>query len=399
MSIQLNSFAAIVLLSGAITAQAVDMTASHFQFQIGVDAWYLDLPATSRTTTKTAINNLSLANSSTVWSYKSTSPWIKVNGDYRLSSNVFLKYKFRAQQSVGLKLDDLHIDWEVSPKSGVRAGVVDYKMSLCRTYEFDSPWVRENDPFCVSRKTNMATWSAPGVQAYLNFNNDDYQIQAIAGVYRPLAFNYSPTEFSNVIVDSDQGQTVAVNNRLGWSVSGTDLLSGADIRLSWLGGKQETNKEYFDGYRHQTNGFWYLSAGFYPVEKLQLRGYLIRNKTYQRTFDIAPSFTPAIDTNMLTTSRVVEGIYTLNSANTFGAALSRYHADWDVLGLKGYEYFSNPEFDRFRQKSLSLTWRHNFDHRAHMSLQWTKSENNELLALRRTQAAGQGVGVQIGYAY
>jgi hypothetical protein len=387
----------LALLMAAITTNlAAESLTSDFQAQVGIDYWHLDLPSLSTQTTEKSVQNLFLANSSPKWDYQSSRPWAKISGYQQLTTHAYLKYKTRADQSNGLKLDDFHIDWSASPRSGIRAGVVDYKTSLCRTYEIDSPWVRENDPFCVSRTSNIATLASPGLQAYAQKIYNDYHLQAIVGAYRPTAFNYAPTEFSNVLLQTNQ--TVELNHRWGWSVSALNLINATELRLSWLGGTQETSRNDY-GYRAQKNELWYLSGGFYPIKPIQIRGYLIRSKTNQQSYDDPFGKTQIIELGMLRQSKAVEVIYNISPSDTLGWASSRYNHDWTLTGMNGYEAYSNNQYLRFIQKSQSATWRHNFDRRIHSALQITSASNGELISNQRTQAKGRGIGIQIGYTY
>lgn len=377
-------------------AAAEESMPSTLQMQAGVDYWYLDQPPLSTDTTTRSITNLFMANSSPKWDYRSTSPWIKASGDLQLSSGTTFRYKVRAEQSDGMKLDDFHIDWSISPRSGIRGGVVDYKTSLCRTYDLDSPWVRENDPFCVSRISNIAILSSPGVQAYAQSAYDNYHVEALVGIYRPRAFGYAPDEFSNVALQPNQ--TVEVNNRWGWSLNLLDTLKASEVRLSWLGGTQETNRAA-DGYRAQKNSLWYLSASFYPLQHLQVRGYFIRSSTKQDSYDDPYGDIKILEADMVRESKALEVIYQINGANTVGLGTSIYTHNWKLAGLNGYEALSSDDFLKFTQRSQSVTWRHNFENRVHSSIQFTQSSNNELLWTQRTQAKAWGIGLQIGYAY
>ena len=119
-----------------------------FSTQMGIDAWDLNTPSRATTPLK-GVDRLYLPDSYTKWKYKNTSPWIKTTGQWDLTSNFSISFKARAEQSVGLLLDELNIDYRLSPMLGFRAGVLDYKTNWCRTYETDSPWIQEIHPFCT----------------------------------------------------------------------------------------------------------------------------------------------------------------------------------------------------------------------------------------------------------
>lgn len=380
------------------SAHASDLRFNNIQLQMGVDHWHLNLPELSPTVTSKAISNLFLANSNTEWSYQSTSPWIKADGSVYITPQTSFKYKARGEQAFGWKLDDFHLDWALSNKLGVRAGVVDYKTSLCRTYEVDSPWVRENDPFCVNQISNLATLAAPGVQTYLDLNFDNYQVQTLVGVYRPKAFGYASKEFSNVALQA--GQSVAVNHRWGWSVSALNLNNAAEVRLSWLGADQETSRNN-RGYRGQQGGLWFLGGAFYPLKNVQVRGYLIHTVTHQTSYSDPPEYPIILNTEMFRDSKAIEILYTHSATDAFAVGQSRYDHNWDQVGFNGYESYTNPYYLRFKQQSMSVSWRHNFSHGLHTSVQWTESKNHQIFISdsNLSQAKGSGIGFQLGYVY
>ena len=389
----------VLLISFRTNAVQAEMQNSDWErtiklsLQAGTDSWDLRAPDKSDVPLK-GVDNLFLANSNTQWNYRNTAPWVKVDGYWSISNHLAIVYKLRAEQSVGTKVDDLHFDFNVSPYLGFRAGVVDYKTSWCRTYDVDSPWVRENDPFCTTQTTNAATLAAPGLQTYLVFAPGHYQIQALAGVYRPKAFGYNPQEFSNVTNTNG----VAINDRWGWSVNALNLDSGAEFRLSWLGARQENNREV-SGYRAQNAGAWYLGASLFPIEKLDIRASELLSSVDQASYDYAPDYTQILDTNMIRKSKAIEFIYQFDDQDMFAYAISKYTHHWDMLGMNGYESYTNPNYVQFYQTGRSVAWRHDWIHSIYTAIQWSHSANAQQTGNTKSSTAGNALGLRLGFIY
>ena len=398
MRVGLVLLATVPVVRGAFAkdTEEFDSTISkpiQFSVQLGVDTWKLNTPDRSEAPLK-GVDRLYLANSNTKWSYHNPSAWIKTTGQWDINSQLSLTYKARADQSVGTQLDDLHLDYRVSPKLGFRVGVLDYKTSWCRTYEADSPWIQEIDPFCTNRVTNEGTLASPGVQAYLSFTPSHYLIQTLVGVYRPKAFGYNKDEFSNVA----NTKGVAINNRWGWSINALNLENASEFRLSWLAARQENNRD-FGGYRGQDAGALYIGASFYPTEKLNVRTYMFDSLVQQASYSYPPAYTQILENSMVRKSKAIEFIYQINGKNTVGIAMARYTNNWNLTGMNGYEAYTNPNYYRFTQKGRSVTWRHDWKRGVHTSLQFTKSENDQLFANLAAKASGTALGLRLGFSY
>jgi hypothetical protein len=365
----------------------------RFSTQLGVDAWDLNTP--SRTTTRLkGVDRLYLPDSHTKWQYKNTSPWIKVTSQWDLTSNFSISSKARAEQSVGYLVDELNMDYRLSPMVGFRAGVLDYKTSWCRTYETDSPWIQEINPFCTNRVTNEASLASPGLQAYLNFSPSHYLIQSLIGIYRPKAFGYNENEFSNVA----NTKGVAINDRWGWSINVLDRDTATEFRLSWLAAYQENNRDDY-GYRGQKAGALYLATSFFPAEKLNVRAQFFDSLVNQASYAEPPAYDQILETNMARQSKSIEFIYQISALDTLGVATSRYTFNWHLTGMNGYESYTNPNYYQFSQSSNSVTWRHSWPKGIYTSLQWMKSKNDQLLILTTSKADGEALGFRLGFNY
>lgn len=394
--LRLVLIATLLWIQVAVAADTDVSTPSvnKFNMQLGLDAWNLNTPDRATTPLK-GVDRLYLANSNTQWSYHSPAAWVKTTGQWHINSDIALTYKARADQSVGMKIDDLNIDYRLSPKLGFRAGVLDYKTSWCRTYEIDSPWIQEIDPFCTNRVTNEGTLASPGLQAYLSFTPSHYLIQALVGIYRPKAFGYNKDEFSNVA----NTKGVAINNRWGWSINALNLDNASEFRLSWLGARQENNRDS-EGYRGQDAGALYLGASFYPTPKLNVRASLFNSLVNQASYSYAPDYTQILQNRMVRRSQVIELLYQLQRQDVLGFAVTKYTHDWNLTGMNGYEFYTDPNYYRFTQKGMSVSWRHDWERGIHTAIQWSTSNNDQIYWHSTSQKAkGNGLGLRIGIAY
>jgi hypothetical protein len=214
------------------------------------------------------------------------------------------------------------------------------------------------------------------------------------GVYRPKAFGYNEDEFSNVA----NTKGVAINNRWGWSINALNLENASEFRLSWLAARQENNRD-FGGYRGQDAGALYIGASFYPTEKLNVRTYMFDSLVQQASYSSPPAYTQILENSMVRKSKAIEFIYQINGKNTVGIAMARYTNNWNLTGMNGYEAYTNPNYYRVTQKGRSVTWRHDWKRGVHTSLQFTKSENDQLFANLAAKASGTALGLRLGFSY
>jgi hypothetical protein len=376
--------------------------------QIGLDYWHLNPSVESGSNNR----RFFLANNTSQWNYKNLSPWMTVNGKLEVASKVAISLKFRADQSSGLRIDELNADYAVSPSLGIRAGVLDYKVSWCRRYEIDLPWVRENDPFCTVRTTGRAIGAAPGLQVYGQTFFDDYRIQAVAGVFRPKAFSYDKDEFTNY--EMDEFSTVQVNNKRGASVSAVNVNTGTEFRLSWQGSDQRARIAYPDTNAkklQQKVDLLYGGFSYYLKDGLSIRAtylksnaksgdYLYEEDPWQQ-YPINP-----FNSKQVRVSKTLEFIYQMDAANIFAFAASRY--DFKIND-KAYRYNHFPLIDldfesdwRFRNDSFSLGWRRDWRKGLFTSLQLTTVKTKQVVSQNKRQnfkGHAHALGLRLGYRF
>ena len=212
---------------------------AKWSYQLGVDHWHLR-PSVAQDTLPNYLEenaNLLLANSHTKLKYQDTSAWGRLIGAQQLTNTLSISTKIRADQTVGLRLDEAQIQKDISPALMVRAGVVDYKTSWCRSYEPNNGWIQEIEAICHTPQFRDVTGGAPGLQILTRQTwGERYALQSQLGLYRPLYLHYAPKEFGN-LVPSPNFQ-VKSNHKTGLNFSVIDLYSGAEIRLTYIQSQQ-----------------------------------------------------------------------------------------------------------------------------------------------------------------
>lgn len=231
-------------------------------FQTGVDAWHIEHSAEDKTTKST----MYLADSDTRWTFSKWSPWYSLQSQLNLGPRNQVVLRGRANQGLGSSLDQLYLDHAISPSLGFRAGIADYRATWCREYDLDNPWVRQSDPFCSHRYLRMSSSSAPAIQAYVNLELGQYQMQGVAGVFRPRAFGYAHREFGDFVVGNSHH--ITKNHKQAVSFNVIDKSSSTEWRLSWIG----LNQSLFDSDSVQLN-----DPSIYPSTQLN---YHQKSNTY-----------------------------------------------------------------------------------------------------------------------
>jgi hypothetical protein len=384
---------------------AEEVTGSHV-LQMGVDAW--DIHASVDQDSKANMRSLSrlqLANSYPVWTYRDVSPWMRFEGGLRVGADTLLTLKYRADQSTGSRLDEAGVDWAFHA-FGVKVGVLDPKMSWCRTYDVDSPWVRESNGFCTTQPDNFTKSSAPAVQTYANLIVGDYSLQGILGVYRPGLFHYAPRETATVEIPT-YGSVVS-HHRKGMALSATNLKNGTELRLglmtdsfaasvpaangdaAWLG--TVDSKVLFAGLSWYVNRQWAMRGTYFR--------YLGNELTTTLTNTPFLSEKGISKYNAMT----FEANYQANAVDVLSAAYTVYVYDYsgrtysqvgNTVTLDGYPHF--------RTQNLSMSWRRDWGRGVFSVLQYTRAQvdqrQSDVLTTVHMASNGNAVGLRLGYRF
>jgi hypothetical protein len=384
------------------SAQAQDDDGDAFfshAAQVGVDAWRLS-PKTPET--------LLMMPTNSEWHYKSVSPWLTFDGRMTVHRNAVFNLKVRADQAMGTHVDEMSMDWSLSPSLGFKAGVVSYKTSWCRTYDVDSPWVRENDPFCMVKTTSDASGGAPGLQVYANAPVGSYRVQGLVGVYSPLLLSYNTTEFSNV---SYPNAHIDRNSKKGLSVSVQNMETASEFRFGLLNANQSesvlagTNSEAFRV--DQSYSMVFVGAAFYLAPQVQVRAQTLRHDTGSNNRSmpgsVNPSYLGGID--LARRSDVLEVNYWHSSQDVFAFAVSRYTYDnsYTVTNYPDPGYVTDRNYYVYKSKNMSASWRHDWAKGFYTAVQWSYNAldlyNRKITASPSRDAGGHGLGVRLGYQF
>lgn len=391
-------FLAITGVSARVLDEDADVFTAHAA-QVGVDAWRLD-PKVPET--------LLMLPTNSEWHYKLVSPWLTFDGQATVHRNAVLSLKMRADQSMGMHVDEASLDWSISPSLGAKVGVLSYKTSWCRTYDIDSPWVRENDPFCVVKSTSDASGGAPGLQVYANAPMGSYRVQGLVGLYRPLFLNYNTTEFSNVPYPNAH---IDRNNKTGFSVSLQNMETATEFRLGLLDANQSENVSAAlnaEAFRvEQRYSMMFVGAAFYVAPQLQVRVQTLRhdmvssNQSMQGS--VRPSYLGGVD--LARRSDVVELNYWHSSQDVLALAVSRYTYDNSYIGTNypNAGYFNDRNYFVYKNKGVSASWRHDWSHGFYTAVQWSYNTldlyDRTITTSPNRDAGGHALGLRLGYRF
>ena len=302
---------------------------------------------------------LFLPDADTKWAYRNPHTELKVVGSQPITPFVHLNLKFKADQQFGTKLDELSLDWALSPSWGFRAGVVDYKTTWCQNYDADSPWIVSPTLACSNRMFAETSGGAPGVQSYINLEvGQRYNMQALVGVYNPLIMNYAPKEFAQWI-PSEQYQ-VRKNNKLGGSLNLLNTWTGTEYRLSWVHTQQEafSPEQNILGTTRQHTDLIYAGANFIltPTVQLQLtrtQQYLSNNCEAVYQAQCQPDHVQD-----MSSTDTVKLLYHLSPKDVLGASYSHHQiASQSGVSVGSITQWDN-DFYRETHNGWGFAWRH-----------------------------------------
>jgi hypothetical protein len=370
---------------------------------VGVDAWDIHTNASRPSTQRL----LFLADSTPQWTYRNPNAWVRLDSQWDVSEAVSARFKFRGDQSSDWRVDELNLDWAISPFLGLSAGVVDYKTSWCRTYDVESTWVRENDPFCTVRTTDQATGSAPGLQAHTQWDTRDHQWQAQVGVYNPLLLNHDTKEFNNQVLLSDS--EVIENNKAGFSINAVNTVTSTEWRLGYLYTDQSANNRSSLAYERfkkpQQVQLWYMGVGFDLLPRLRAR---LTHLNSQLDSTFTDSFSRNFDSTRQydRESSTAELQWNIDGVNRLGLAYSVYSADTDdFFQRKGSQQTRTRLVDgTFKNTSWSASWRRDWSRNVYTAVQWTQADVGvdwrvTGRAPDLSRASGHALGMRLGWRY
>jgi hypothetical protein len=387
---------------------ADDIVGSQF-LQVGVDAWRINTSA--KEDTKANMNSLSrlqLANSYPAWSsFSDVSPWLRYEGGIRVGQDTLLTLKYRSDQSTGSRLDEASLDRSFHIY-GMRLGVLDPKISWCRTYDIDSPWVRENNPFCSIQPLNFARGSAPGGQVYANFIAGEYSVQTIAGVYRPLWFNYASNESPTITLPANS--TITQHVKSGLAMSATNLRNGMELRVGVLQDQFTSNRYSINQSVPYNNDVrsdvLFVGANWYATSKIALRmTYFTYTGHWKQTMRDTVNYV-SFDQDSRYKATSLESNYQMNARDVLSAAYVVYdfNANPTEYALQAGSpvlvstYSGAPHFVT---TNASLSWRRDWGAGLFTVLQLSKANTDQRDSSNNKQISseGQAIGLRLGYRF
>lgn len=383
----------------------------RFQGAFGFDAW--DISKNSESSVMDRL--LFLADSTPQWSERNPSPWVRFDSEALFSQQLSGRFKFRGSQSSDWRIDELNLNWQASPTLGATIGVVDYKTSWCRAYDVDSPWVRENDPFCTVRTTEQATGAAPGAQLHTNWTAGAWMWQALIGTYNPLLLDYDEEEFNNQILDNDS--FVDRNRKQGVSVNAVHLHTGAEFRLSYLKTEQlgkyqpGSNVPFYDKPQNVDVIYAGISLPIHPRVQFRLT-HLNSELTSRYLPNDFPQNIWIYDFDYDRKSTTAEVFWKFSDLDTLALGFSEYATSekTQITWRPDTRFDFRLNTSEFKNESWSLSWRRDWSGTFYTAVQWTKSESvdkdsaltNFIPARfnnRRLEADGHAIGVRLGVRF
>lgn len=378
---------------------AENVVGSHI-FVVGLDGWAIDTSVDIDTSDNmNGLSRLQLANSYPVKPYRDVAAWMRFEGALRFGDNTLLNLRAQNHQVDGSRIDEAALDHSVGA-FGVRLGVVDPRISWCRTYDIDSPWVRENNAFCTIKPNNFARSSAPGVQLYGHHILGGYSLQGLIGTYHPSAFGFAEDESPTfTLID---GMRTESHTKLGGALSASHLRSGTEIRLGFMEGNYRAEKtEGAAQTRTVDASVLFAGLNWYIDRHWALR---TTHFTYGGTYE---RITPArLDRRDQRDYRA--GTYEVNyqaSAKDI-LALAYFEYDFDI---SGFMLTSQPPhrvqvldgYPRFNNRTWSVAWRRDWTKHLFTAVQFSHADVRQSETVddrtRQRSSDGRAVGFRLGY--
>jgi hypothetical protein len=390
-------------------AQAIqDEDSQTWSYLAGTDFWRLN--ASKQKDSQPGYveenSNLLLPNNHTKWNYSDASAWGRVVATQRLTNDITVSAKVRADQTLGMRVDEAQIEKYISPSLGVRAGVVDYKTSWCRAYEADNGWMQEIEAVCNTPQFRDVTGGAPGVQIFTNLTWDDhYRLQSQIGLYRPLFLNYAPKEFGNIIPSPNY--QVQKNEKLGVNFNLINLHTGLEARLSYIHANQIAylpESEILGTYK-MLSDLIYLGLSVPVTEQTNFRiTHLQQHQKATCRSETADIATCNFNSNFQKKSTAVEFSYRWENLHLFSIGLNRTNFDLQEIYFTPHlDVYQHPNPSYRKTNQTSFAWRKDWQKNLFTIVQFIKAEHQSSATIKTGsfpyQAQGNALGVRLGYSY
>lgn len=390
--------------------QAIAQTNSTFpeyptkwSYQVGADAWQLK-SSTNRDSDPGYINESSallLPNAYTKWQYKDVSTYGWAQGQKLFTKDTSANLKVRVDQTLGWRIDEAHLKTDFSPLFGVRYGIVDYKTSWCRNYDFDNMWIREVETICSTPQFRDVTGGSPGAQLFTNLPWGDYLMQSQIGFYSPLTLRYAPREFGN-LVPSDNYQ-VMTNKKVGVNLNLINLMNSLEVRVSYIRGHQKAHlpEQDLNGDFVQSSDMLYVGFSLPLTQKITGRFTHFTQAQQANCRSQVAKFASACNLNLTSNKYAssAEMSYRLSTSDVFSIGINRtgFEINQDLF-TQQYDVYS-ADLTYLTIKQHMLAWRHDWNKGIFSVMQWMKSEQISGQRDVNVGSNGSAFGIRVGYQY
>lgn len=395
---------ALILLALAC-GPAIALAQVRTHVMMGVDVWSLHPSAAQDSMPdKFVWDNtwLMLPNAATKYPFRSVSPWLRWQSDMSWDANVSFNSKFRADQNFGAVVDELALTWQPSPVMGARVGVLDYKTTWCRTYDVDSPWMREPDSFCTFSQIKDGVAGAPGFQVLTQNRSAQHVLTAVVGIYDPMVLNYESNEFSNFFTSPTM--RVTHNRKAGISLSWLNALNANEIRLSWLHSNQAAKDPLVSGPVSQSADLLYLGATQHWGRRHQMR-YVFTRFLADRNFALlANAQSGPIEVLSVPEQRdshALEWLYTWGEKDQLALGASVFDMGASDTVRIGGQTFKRDPFFRLTHRGMYAGWRRELSNDMFVSAQLMRVNQMHVYFDERpeSRSSGHAWGLRWGYRY
>lgn len=396
----------MVCLGASTSVGATDLSfSSGLSYQVGTDIWQLN-PSAEKDSRPNYIeenSNLLLPNSHTKLTYNDISFWGRLIANKQLTKDISISTKIRADQTVGIRVDEAQIEKELSPFLMLRAGVVDYKTSWCRTYEPTNGWLQEVEAICNTPEFRDVTGGAPGIQIVTRQTwADSYALQTQLGLYQPLFMNYAPNEFGNLIPSPNF--EVKKNNKLGVNFNLLNLQNGAEIRMSYIRSEQSAYLPEVDlnGHQKLSSDLFYAGLNLPVNEKISFRLTHLKQLQNGVCRSSVAKIGSACNLNLSSdkNSTALEIAYRWGDIGYISTGISQTNFDT-------YQEFFTPALDVFsvaspftiKSEQASIAWRKDWGKGVFTIAQFIQSKQKSSSLGVNFNSDGSALGLRIGYLY
>lgn len=316
-----------------------------------------------------------LPNYNTPRTWHEVSEFIKVKGSYSID-NVTLSGAAKFDSNNGHRIDRLDIDYKFNNAVGIRAGLLPYRISWCRTYEFNSPWISEPDAFCRFYGLAEISEGSSGVQVYSSSVQSKYLVDGMIGYYNPMIDGQDKKLGPYIPV----GPTV-YHEKYGASINILDLSSGLEIRASWLHSQQNQDSSSGSFQRRLNYETFYLASEFTPASHLDIRASI---SAY-----IGQQGNPVNLYDFTGISSTLEASYKVDEYQTLSLGLSNYSNTTIYKNSPGKE-------QTLDVPSMSLSYRRELPKDFYLTLQVTHSKDTYIkITNDQAVSSGSAFGLQI----